>query len=150
MTLTRKFLCIGALILAGSVALLVFFLGLMALAWSGFGRGKNSVSILCFFLPFLLALPLFVLSLGGTRLGSVGLWVLVPYHWFSLICGSFPNPAHSVLGFLKLLAICASERQLLLLVLLAALVQFGVNVIPIFCIDKYFCERMRRNDDSHA
>jgi hypothetical protein len=126
MTPTGKSLYIGALILAGILSLFLCFFGLMGLGWSGFGRGMDSASIFWFFLPFLMAFPLFVFSLGGTRLAYLGLWVLAPYHRFWLVHISSQNSPHSFRGFLQLLALCACQRQLLGLIVLAASVQFGI------------------------
>jgi hypothetical protein len=150
MTQTRKAACVVALVLAGVLSSILCLWGLMAMIWGGFGRANDSASILCFCLPFLLGLPLFLLSLGGTRLASLFIWVLVPFHLFWLIEVSSPLPNHTPAKLLKLLVLCLFERTELVLVFLALLVQFGIQVIPRFRIDEHFYERMQRNNDSRT
>jgi hypothetical protein len=147
---SKRWLCISALIVAGLLSIFCGFLGLFALAWGGFGRDKDSAAILGYILPLLIALPLFVLSLGITRFASLGLWCAVPYHWFWLIEISSPPQSHSPLDFMKLLARCFVERQELLLLSVAGLVQFGIQAIPTFFFDNYLYKKLRGDRDSSA
>jgi hypothetical protein len=150
MTISKKWFCISALIVAGLLSVLCSFLGLFALGWGGFGRGKGSVAMLGFVLPLLIAFPLFALSLGVTRFASLGLWCAAPYHWFWLIEVSSSPPSQGPLEFLKLLARCFVEPQVLLLLFVAVLVQFGIQAIPTFSFDNYLYEKLRGGRDSSA
>jgi hypothetical protein len=139
----RRVLAIIALTIAGPLSLFLCLLGLMALAWGGLGHGFEAAKRIGFLLPFFLALPLFIFSLGGTRFASLGLWALVPYHWFWLVQLSSGGPNHGFLQFLEFLALCVCQRQLLALVLLAVLVQFGLQAFNQFSFDEYLYKRMR-------
>lgn len=150
MSSSKRRLCISALVVAGLLSIFCSFLGLMGLAWGGLGRGKDTAAIPGFMLPLLLAFPLFVLSLGITRFASIGLWCAVPYHWLWLIEIGFQAPLNSPLEFLKLLARCFVEPEVLFLLLLASLVQFGIEAIPTFLFDDFMYEKLRGNLDSRA
>ncbi|MGD0739672.1 MAG: hypothetical protein ABR957_08755 [Terracidiphilus sp.] len=146
----RRGLRITALTVAGLLSLYLCFIGLVGLLWGGFGRGKDDAQMLGFFLPFLLALPLFVFSLGISRFASLGLWVLIPYHWFWMVIHFGGEGSVGPLGFMKGLALLLVAPTEISIVLLAVLVQFGSQVFNQFSFDEYLYGRTRGKSEPEA
>jgi hypothetical protein len=146
----RRGLAITALVIAGLLSLYFCFFGLFGLLWGGFAHGNNDLQMLGFLLPFLLALPLFVFSLGITRFASLGLWVLVPYHWFWLVSQFAGDEVKGPLDLARGLFLCLFARTEISLILLAVLVQFGMQVFKQFRFDEFLYERMRGANESGA
>jgi hypothetical protein len=146
----RRGLAITALIAAGLLSVYLCVVGLFGLLWGGFGRGHEDLKILGFSLPFLLALPLFLFSLGITRFASIGLWVLIPYHWFWLVSQFTGEGVSGPLEFVKAAVLCVIAPTEALIILLAVLVQFGSQIFKKFRFDEYLYERMRGASESGA
>jgi hypothetical protein len=127
MTTSKRWLCIGSPVFAGLLSLFLSFFGGVGLLWSGFPQKAHSGLLLGFFLPCLFAFPLFVLAVGVSRLASLGLWIMVPINWFSIIQIATPNANDSFVAFLTLPIVCLFRSPSILLLLLASLTQFGTQ-----------------------
>ncbi len=147
---TRRSFAVTALTVAGLLSLYLCFLGLMGLAWSGFGRGNKDLEILGCFLPFLLALPLFVFSLGITRFATLGLWMLIPYHWYWLVSHLTAEGVTGPFDLLRRIALALITPIEIAFILLAVLVQFGMRVFKQFRFDQCLYRRMRGTSESGA
>ena len=128
MKVSRKVLCIVALIIAGLLSLGASFLGLMGLLWGGFGRHGFKILELLFFLPPLLAFPLFALAAASSRLAAFSLWALGPAYSLAMFQVSAENFVGSFTHYAVLLLACFVNKLAILLWVSAALVQFGIRV----------------------
>jgi hypothetical protein len=146
----RRGPAITALTAAGLIALYFCFIGAFGVLWGGFGRGHEDLEILGFSLPFLLALPLFVLSLGITRFASLGLWLLIPYHWLWLVIHFTGGGVSGPLEFARTAILCLIEPTEIPLILLAVLVQFGSQVFKQFSFDEYLYKKIRGTGESRV
>jgi hypothetical protein len=146
----RRGLAITALTVAGLLALYFCFIGVFGVLWGGFGRSHEGLEVLGFSLPFLLALPLFVFSLGITRFASLGLWLLIPYHWFWLVIHFTGGGVSGPLEFARTAILCLIEPTEIALILLAILVQFGMQAFNQFNFDEYLYKKMRGAGESGA
>jgi hypothetical protein len=125
MKTSSKWLCFGSLIFAGLLSLLLSFFGLFGLAWSGFPQKSSPASILGIFLPDLLALPLFAVTVAVWKRAWLFSWFLVPFPAITILASSVHDLKGTSIGVARSLA--EFSRLTCPLLILAALVQFGTN-----------------------
>ena len=131
MTTSKKALCVVSLVVAGTLSIFLSFLGGFGLLWSGFPQKDHSFFVLAMFLPFFLALPLFILSACVSKTALYALWAAVPFPWIAVIEMSIPNLRPGPLGFFESMWACAYAS--VPLAILAALVQFGAHFYEFTC-----------------
>jgi hypothetical protein len=100
-------------------------------SWTGFG----------IFMPFLASFPLFVLSLGISRLAVFGLWIAAVWNWIAIVLISAHDAGPGLGGFLDLLAVSLFRRTVFLLFLLASLALFGVRIFGDFMFDRFLIRK---------
>jgi hypothetical protein len=152
---TKRLLEIASLVAAGLAALNLSFVGIFGLSYSPFGPGyHSSPNQLPFLLPFALALPAFLLSLGITRLASYALWILVFWRWSADIWyHAFWGSLYGSPTLLDLFGIAADtlfKPPVLWLAALAGLTQFGGRAFKCFRFDEYFFKKTRGASESGA
>jgi hypothetical protein len=127
MTTSRKWLCFGALIVAGLLSLLLSFWGVFGLAWVGFPQTGvyDSAWELALFLPFVLAFPLLALAVGATKYATLALWIIAPLPSLTVLVGNVNGFKGGPSDLMKFLAECIFASVPLLI--LAALVHFGTH-----------------------
>jgi hypothetical protein len=124
MKTSNKVLCFSSLAIAGVLSILLSFFGLFGLAWGGFPKSGYDAQAVELFLPLVLALPLFALAVGVTKYASLVLWIMVAISWIVMIRISMSNFHGGPLDFLTLLVVSLFRSFPMLLLLLAALVEF--------------------------
>jgi hypothetical protein len=129
MTTRRKWACWISLVTAGLLSSLLSFLGLFGLAWGGFPQQDHTAWMAAMFFPFVLALPLFVVAAGVSRLALYALWATAPCPWFAVIATSIHDFQHGTNSLLESVVLCAFLS--VPLALLAALVQYGTHFYQI-------------------
>jgi len=125
MKTSSKCLCIGALNVGGLLSLLLSFLGLFGLAWGGFPQKSPPASLLGIFLPYLLALPLFAVTVAIWKRAWLFFWFLVPFPALTILASSVQDLKGTSIGLAKYLQ--GFSRLTCPLLILGALVQFGTH-----------------------
>jgi hypothetical protein len=138
MTNNQKLLCIGSLLGAGILSLIISFFGGFALLWAGIEEKPSPYIWLAFVIAPILAFPLFLLAVGVSRLASFALWVMVLMHWIAMTLLSFPFSGP--MNVLRILIFCLFSKSMMSLIVLAALVTFGTHFYQL-PLDKRFFMR---------
>jgi hypothetical protein len=126
---SRKWLCITSLAAAGVLSLGFSLFGLMFFLWGGFPPKENTAAALALGLPYLLSFPLVLLAVLVWKPASRILWLAVPFPWLGVIGFSYRDLDPRPLKFLASVAVCA--YPILPLVILAALVQYGIRFFEV-------------------
>jgi hypothetical protein len=145
MKTSKKRLYVAALVIGGMLSAVCSCFGLLALLWSGFPKTGDLWLVFGFFSPFLVSFPLFVLSLGITRLAVFGLWIGAFCHWVTLVVISAHSSRDEPGGFLAVLALCAVQKTTFMLLMQACAVLFGVQIFQDFSFDRFLIRRFGAN-----
>lgn len=149
MSTRTKWLRIGSLIFAGLLCLALSLFGGFGLLWSGFPGVHGTLGILLLFIPFVLMFPLFVLSLGITRLAPIAMWLLILVHWSALVYTALPSFTGGPLKFAELLALTLFEGTTCSLMVAAASVLYGVRLFQEWSFDEFLFRKLgARNETS--
>jgi len=127
MATSRKWLCIGSLAAAGLLSIRLSRLGVLGLLWSGFPLKDHSATLLLFFFPCVLAFPFFALTVGVSRLASLGLWMMGPINLFSVFQITKPHAQESFLANITIALVCLFTSPSILLLIVASLTQFSAH-----------------------
>jgi hypothetical protein len=125
MSASKKWVCTLSLALAGLLSLLLSLLGFFALTWGSLAQAIKSPPTLALLLPYVLAFPLFVLSVAVSKHASHVLWIMAPIPGLAMTWFSIHDPKQSAIYFPEFLAELACT--VLPLLALAALVHCGTH-----------------------
>jgi len=126
---------VAALVIAGFLSALLSLDRLGIAAWGGFPKPGDRLLWWGLVMPLLISFPMFLLSLGMSRMGILGLWVALVVHL------SFGLEMHW--DFTKKYAFA----PILLFVAQAAFVTYGAGRFPRFWADQFIMRRFGADRD---
>jgi hypothetical protein len=128
MKASRKWLCIGALIVGGLLSLFLSFTGAMGFLWGGFPGHRFPVVAIAYFLPPLLAFPIFALAAAGSRKSRFAVWTLAPASWVATFEMTTQSFTESFSEYLKALILSLFSITVVALFVLAFLAYMGTMI----------------------